>query len=66
MSWAEDNGIDIYDEEIDDQIVDDKIYFALDRIVKCEKSEFKDMNHMINYMKKIARITLDECFYDED
>lgn len=37
-----------------------KIEMLLQKIVSCELSKFNDQQHMINYMKKLARIALKE------
>lgn len=62
MSFAEDNGIDIFDEDDFDALVDDAIYHALTRIINCKIDEFKDEKHMINYIKKIAKNAIDEHY----
>lgn len=37
-----------------------KINNALERIIECDISEFKNERHMINYIKKIAKNILKE------
>ena len=38
-----------------------KLEMLLQKIAPCELSKFNDQQHMINYMKKLARIALKEC-----
>ncbi len=38
-----------------------KIEILLQKIASCELSKFNDQQHMINYMKKLARVALKEC-----
>jgi hypothetical protein len=38
-----------------------KLEMLLQKIASCELSKFNDQQHMINYMKKLARIALKEC-----
>lgn len=37
-----------------------KLERALVRIINCDISEFKDQEHMINYIKKIAKNLLED------
>lgn len=59
MSWAKDNGIDFFDSEDYAKEVD-QIFQCLLRIANCNIKNFSDDKHMINYMKKLARIALKE------
>lgn len=59
MSWAEDNGIDIYVAEMEEF---DAVYNALEKIAECEIENFKDFKHMAYYMRKIAKNTLDKYY----
>jgi hypothetical protein len=41
-----------------------RLELGLIKITECELSQFNDQNHMINYMKKIARNLLEQLYSD--
>lgn len=48
-----------------EDILECEITNILEKIANCELKDFNDQNHMVNYMKKLARIALEKTYENE-